>query len=189
MIAFLECLLRTNVVVFPLSYAYNLGLPRRKLDIVRKVIDNHLSEDRIPGRIAILVRDLIQFRTPPSSNARDMHVEKRNFINVLFHSKGMDMVNLPSLLHNKNVISAIPPNVNNTPPIVSYKYTNTIAHKIFNHKKVVSDIDFSVGSNMMTCECSSSPYVYGPAGHVITGNLRIIGNKHIHRLLIKEPSY
>ena len=87
----------------------------------------------------------------------------------------MDMVNLPSLLHNKNVISAIPPNVNNTPPIVSYKYTNTIAHKIFNHKKVVSDIDFSVGTNMMTCECSSSPYVYGPAGHVITGNLLSLG--------------
>ena len=117
-----------------------------------------------------------------------MHVEKR-FINVLFHSKGMDMVNLPSLLHNKNVISAIPPNVNNTPPIVSYIHTNTIAHKIFNHKKVVSDIDFSVGFNMVTCECSSSPYVYGPAGHVITGNLRIIGNKHIRRLLIKGPSY
>ena len=53
----------------------------------------------------------------------------------------------------------------------------------------MSDIDFSVGSNMMTCECSSSPYVYGPAGHVITGNLRIIGNKHIRRLLIKGPSY
>ena len=105
---------------------YILGLPCRKLDIVRKVIDSHLSEDRIPGRIAILVRDLIRFRTPPSSNARDMHVEKRKFINILFHSKGMDMVNLPSLLQNKNVVSAIPPNVNNTPPIVSYKYTNTL---------------------------------------------------------------
>ena len=51
------------------------------------------------------------------------------------------------------------------------------------------NIDFSVGSNMMTCECSSSPYVYGPAGHVITGNLCIIGNTHIRRLLIKGPSY
>ena len=107
---------------------YIIVLPRRKLDIVRKVINSHLSEGRIPGRIAILVRDLIWFRTPPSSNARDMDIEKRKFINVLFHSKGMDMVNLPSLLRNKNVISAIPPNVNNTPPIVSYKYTNTIAH-------------------------------------------------------------
>ena len=35
----------------------------------------------------------------------------------------------------------------------------------------------------------TSPYVYGPAGHVITANLRIIGNKHIHRLLIKGPLY
>ena len=53
----------------------------------------------------------------------------------------------------------------------------------------MSDIDFSVGTNTMTCECGSSPHVYRPAGHVITGNLRIIGNKHICRLLIKGPSY
>ena len=53
----------------------------------------------------------------------------------------------------------------------------------------MSDIDFSVGTNMMMCECSSSPFVYGPAGHVITGNLRIIGNKHLRRLLIKGPLY
>ena len=37
----------------------------------------------------------------PSSNAQDVHIEERKFINVLFHSKGMDMVNLPSLFHNK----------------------------------------------------------------------------------------
>ena len=52
----------------------------------------------------------------------------------------------------------------------------------------MSDIEFSVGTNMITCKCSS-PYVYGPGGHVVTGNLRIIGNKHIRRLLIKGPSY
>ena len=77
---------------------------------MQKIIDSHLSADRIPGRIAILVRDHIRFRTPLSSNARDIHVEKRKFTNVLFHSKGMHMVNLPPLLHNKNVVSAIPPN-------------------------------------------------------------------------------
>ena len=54
--------------------------------------------------------------------------------------------NLPSPLHNKNVVSAIPSYIDNTPPIVSYTYTNTIARKIFNFKRVVSDIDFLVGT-------------------------------------------
>ena len=107
---------------------------------------------------------------------------------VLFHSKGIDMVNLPSLLHNKNVVSAIPSYIDNTPPIVSYKYTNTIARKILNFKKVVSDIDFSVGTRDMSCECSNTPYLYGPAGHVITGNLHIVCNNN-YRLFIGYLNY
>ena len=53
------------------------------------------------------------------------------------------MVNLPSLLHNKNVISTISLCINNTPLIVSYQYTNTISSKGFNSKTVVSEINFS----------------------------------------------
>ena len=80
----------------------------------------------------------------------------------------------------------IPSSIDDSPPIVSYKYTSTIASKVFNHKKTVSDIDFSVGSNEMSCDCSSSRYV---AGHVVTGNLHIVENRHIRELLVKGPSY
>ena len=65
----------------------------------------------------------------------------------------MDIVNLPSLLHNKNVVSAILSHIDNTPPTVSYRLTI---------KRLVSDIDFTIGSNHLTCG-------YGPAGHVVTG--------------------
>ena len=41
---------------------------------------------------------------------------------------------------------------------------------MFNHKKVVSEIDFTVGSKNLTCGCL---YLYGPAGHVVTGNLKL----------------
>ena len=81
-----------------------LGLPRRKLSEVEKVLDSHRE---IPGRIGVLVRDLIRFRIPSHSLINS----KNRF---LFR---MDMVNLPSLLHNKNVISAIPSGIDNNPPI------------------------------------------------------------------------
>ena len=68
-----------------------------------------------------------------------------------------------TLLHNKNVVSAILSHIDNTPPTVSYRYTSTIAN---NHKKVVSDIDFTIGS------CIDS---------VVTGNLRIIENRRIRK--------
>ena len=77
-----------------------------------------------------------------------------------------------TLLHNKNVVSAILSHIDNTPPTVSYRYTSTIANKVFNHKKVVSDIDFTIGSNHLTCGCIDS---------VVTGNLRIIENRRIRK--------
>ena len=167
---------------------YILGLPRRKLGEISKVLNNFLLWDELPGRIGILIRDFVRFRNSPRHNI-DYQADNKRFISILFHSKGMDMVNLPSLLHNKNVISAIPSCIDNTPPIVSYRYTSTIASKVFNHKKVVSEIDFTVGSKNLTCGCIDSPYLYGPAGHVVTGNLRIINNGRICKLLVKGPSY
>ena len=59
---------------------------------------------------------------------------------------------------------------------------------MFNHKTVVLEIDFTVGSKEMSCDCSNSPYVYGPTGH-LTGNLRIVDDRQIRQLLIKGPSY
>ena len=101
----------------------------------------------------------------------------------------MKLKHLPSLLHNKNVTSTIPLCIDNTPPTVSYQYASTIACKVFNHKTVVSEIDFTVGSKEMSCDCSNSPYVYGPTGHVITGNLRIVDDRQLRQLLIKGPLY
>ena len=57
--------------------------------------------------------------------------------------------------------------------------------------KVISEIDFDIGSGDTVCNCTSSPFMYGPAGHVVTGNLRIVEDKHniIRELLIKGPSF
>ena len=52
---------------------------------------------------------------------------------------------------------------------MSFKYTKTIAGKIFNHKKTIEDLDVDVGTSNMSCDCHTSKY--DPAGHVITGDL------------------
>ena len=67
------------------------------------------------------------------------NVDKRNiiwYLKIYFHNKGVDMVNLPSILHHKMVIATIPSCIKNpSPPVVSYKYPKTIASKVFNFKK------------------------------------------------------
>ena len=139
---------------------YVFGLPRRKLSEVLRVLNDYLLRETLPGRIAVFIRDLVRFRnhSGPNNNQLGEHNSNKRFFKVLFHSKGMDMINLPSLLHNKKVVSTIPSYIDNTPPTVSYRYTNTIANKVFNHKKVISEIDFDIGSGDMVCKCMSSPY-------------------------------
>ena len=36
----------------------------------------------------------------------------------------------------------------------------------------------------MTCDSDISPYKYEPAGHVVTGNLNIVKNRHLGKLLL-----
>ena len=59
----------------------------------------------------------------------------------------------------------------------------------FNHKAVIKDIDFSMKTFYMTCNCSSSRFLYAPAGHVITGNLDIVKNTELRNLINKGPSF
>jgi len=62
-------------------------------------------------------------------------------------------------------------------PIISYVYTRLIASKKFNYKHVLHDLnidDFKSKSPDFTC--ASSPFIYNPTSHVITGDLKIINN-------------
>ena len=118
-------------------YTYVFGFPRRKLSEVLMVLNGYLLSEALPGRIAVFIRDLVRFRnrSRPSNNQLGENSNNKRLIKVLFHSKRMDTINLPSLLHNKKVDSTILSCIDNTPPMVSYQYTNTIGNKMFNHKR------------------------------------------------------
>ena len=75
------------------------------------------------------------------------------------------------------------------PPVVGYKYTRTISSKIFNQKSVVKELDLDNGSKDMECSYSSSEFCYAPAGHVVTGDLKIIKDAKLRELVNKGPSY
>ena len=100
------------------------------------------------------------------------------------------MINLSQILHSKPVKKLIPSFFQNqTPPIISYSYTKTIAGKIFNFKQSIKDLDFEIGTTNLSCDCHVSDFRYEPVGHVVTGNLGIVGNRKLRKLLSKGPSY
>ena len=110
-------------------------------------------------------------------------------MNVFFHNKGIEMVDLPKILHHKNVLKTIPAFVRQQePPIVSYSYTKPIYNTIF--KSVVKCLDFDVGTADMECNCNpSSSYYYTPVGHVMTADLGIVRDVELRHLLSKGPSF
>ena len=44
----------------------------------------------------------------------------KHYMNVMFHNKGMDMINLSRILNSKKVMAAVPNYLRGPPPIVSY---------------------------------------------------------------------
>ena len=116
---------------------------------------------------------------------------ERKFITIKFVNKGIDYLNISNILRNKKVMQQIPPYFkDNEPPIISYRYPKSIASKILNFNHVAKNFDGSTfNANNPNCECESSSYIYGPYGHVITGNLDIIPHEDLRDLVRKGPKY
>lgn len=111
---------------------------------------------------------------------------RRYFLKISFLNKGMEFINLPSILSNKNVVSKIPNYFKNQEkPMICYKYNTPIRGFIFNYNKTISSI--SDASN--SCSCTDSPFNYSPIGHVITGDLNIISDENLRKIIRKGPKY
>ena len=69
-------------------------------------------------------------------------LQKRSFFNLKFTNKSIDAINISNILHHKRVKRNIPSYFKDKySPLVSYSYTNSVASKIFNHKKVLQNLN------------------------------------------------
>ena len=78
-------------------------------------------------------------------------------------------------------------------PSVIFKLLPPIRSKILNYTETVNSIDVSdnntYGTGIHSCTCTDSPYCDPQHGHIITGNLQIIQNNKLRKLLTKGPNY
>ena len=168
------------------------SLLQRKLGIIINLANNLLIEQNVPKHIPLIIKDLASFRLGlhkinPNTTHENTH---KSFLKIPFLNKGIEMIKISQILHSKPIRKSIPScMLNQTPPIVSYSYTKTIASKIFNFKQTIEELDFEVGTKNLSCSCNRSTFACQPSGHVITGNLGIIENRKLRKLLSKGPSY
>ena len=74
-------------------------------------------------------------------------------------------------------------------PTSSYSYTLTFAPKIFYKRRVLQDFSIVDLKAKPDCSCHNSPFKYNPVGHVATGNLIIIDNENLRKILANGPKY
>ena len=179
--------------------AFVLGIPKNCCDELVRLAEVILKDKNLPQYLALIVMDIIKYRRGDMvcHRCRDTPRQQKpkSFIKVHFHNKGIEMINLAGILRSKVVRDTIPVFFSDKdPPVVSYKYSSTIRAKLFNHKQTVDQIKFKnckLDSDGFdgACDCKISEYFYRPAGHVLTGDLRIIEDRVLRKLISKGPSF
>ena len=143
-------------------------------------------------RVTAIILDTAQYRLFRPVRSDLLRTDaKTHFIKLDFINKGIDAVNLPSILRSKPVTDTVPTYFKEKrPPIISYTYTKPIASKIFNFSSTLSDLDYhQFHNNPSQYECNTSSHLYQPFGHVIAGDLSIIPNSKLRYLIAKGPKY
>ena len=114
---------------------------------------------------------------------------------MTFRNKGLDSIKLGSFFRLEDVRSLLPDHLNtdeNLPSIV-YSLEGTIRNKIFNYKQTVADIDTNdqstYGTGLASCDCQGSEFCDPHHGHILTGDLRIITNQKLRKLVSRGPNF
>ena len=134
--------------------------------------------------------DLIESRifNPPAS--KTTKTKPKSIIKLHFLNKGMDMINISKIIHDKNVEKNLPTQFNKTEQILTvYTLTKKTRSKIFNHKEFIKTLDTkNILDNMndLPCNCTLSPFTGLNNGHIVTGNIRIVQRNKLRKLLMQR---
>ena len=113
---------------------FSISLPKlRDLQSLAQESTNYDYEST-EYRVTAVILDTAQYRLfrPVRSDLLSTDA-KTHFIKLDFINKGIDAVNLPSILRSKSVTETVPTYFKEKePPIISYTYTKTTGSKIFN---------------------------------------------------------
>ena len=114
---------------------------------------------------------------------------------MTFRNKGLDAIKLGNFFHSEEVRSLLPNILKEDEylPAIVYSLEGTIRNKIFNYKQTVADIDshdtLTYGTGLTSCECENSEFCDPNHGHILTGDLRIIGNQKLRKLVARGPKF
>jgi ERCC4-related helicase len=109
-----------------------------------RTMRNHLSETLMLNDIQI------------TSDYMSRWVALKRRVGAVTRQRVLSNINISNILNRKEIVKEIPPYLKNqSVPIVSYSYTNSIGRKIFNYKEALQDINIEEClKNPLPCDCS-----------------------------------
>ena len=176
---------KENYIHFFKTFLY--GIPRSDLLSLRQgVQDPQANIDERVKDLINLISEQRLFKPVQVSTSR-----VREFLHMKFRDKGLDFINLSSILRKKDVTSKIPAYfTEKDPPIIGYKFNSSLAGKLFNYKDTLSELGVqNFLDGRLNCDCETSTYKDDVHNHVITGDLTIIKDNQLRNLIKKGPKY
>ena len=124
-------------------------------------------------------------------------IAPNNVCVVHFVNKGMDDLHLSSIFRSHQVKNSLPAELREEEnvPVVTFHLDPPIRNKVLNYQKTVKELEILkenekfVVNNLPSCDCSSSEFKDPVHNHVVTGDLRIIRNQKLRKLLSKGPNF
>ena len=103
----------------------------------------------------------------------------------------MDNIGLSKILNKQDVYEKLPEKIKmeeNCKICVTYKLGNPIRNKIFNYNGTVASISVNNPPVLTSCSCNQSDFKDPNHGHIVTGDLRIVEDVKLRKLLSKGPN-
>ena len=172
-------------------------IPQMKKDEIKKfgVLNQESNAENYQDQ---RVKDIIDDRIISklllnTSNKKQEKKTPTHFCKVVFDNKCMERIALQKILRSQEVLDTIPGNFNfRSEPTVIYKYVPPIRNKIFNYNGVFDNFSrerWLADEENIPCTCEGSKFKNEDHGHVITGDLRIVQNAELRKLLTKGPNF
>ena len=140
-----------------------------------------------------LAQDLIDCRLLKPKPTKPKKVPPSNICPIYFDNKAIEMINIPKIFRNPLLKENLPPPAKNFEvPTIVYSLNKTISSKIFNFNSFTTSLDVQTFINdpaTLPCNCENSPFKDDYHGHIISGDLRIIHNNKLRKLMTKGPKF
>ena len=162
-------------------YVYLRSLKRNTINECLEILDDYCENH--PAKRSSLHRMLLSYR---SQFVKPPKKEDDSFIycTIPYVHRVIESMGIRGILKSKDLNAYLPHISRKFKIRTTFSYSTTVGRRILNYNKVLNKLtkeDLTVSS----CDCNSkyAKFVYAPHGHVHTGQLDIIDNLDLRRIM------